>query len=237
MDHKPIDDYGIIGDLHTAALVGNDGSIDWCCLPHFDSPSVFGAILDIEKGGHFRVSGVGKVNHRQLYYPETNVLITRFSEAAGVVRVMDFMPVLTDGPAEDGPPHAIIRHVQCLRGETRVRMECFPAFNYARTSHRVERYDDGVVFVSDDGDRLGLTVARPYVVRDGAVECEFTLQEGGEGGLRTAPPPARRGATPPQRGGGLAALRADDRLLAALAGEVQLQGPLAGDGAAVLADP
>ncbi len=178
MDHKPIDDYGIIGDLHTAALVGNDGSIDWCCLPHFDSPSVFGAILDIEKGGHFRVSGVGKVNHRQLYYPETNVLITRFSEAAGVVRVMDFMPVLTDGPAEDGHPHAIIRHVQCLRGETRVRMECFPAFNYARTSHRVERYDDGVVFVSDDGDRLGLTVARPYVVRDGAVECEFTLQEG-----------------------------------------------------------
>ncbi|MEE8369260.1 MAG: trehalase-like domain-containing protein, partial [Dehalococcoidia bacterium] len=178
MDYKPIDDYGIIGDLHTAALVGSDGSIDWCCLPHFDSPSVFGAILDVNKGGYFKVSGVGEVHRRQLYYPETNVLITRFSEAAGVVRVMDFMPVQTDGPTEDDHPHAIVRHVQCVRGETCVRLECFPAFDYGRSSHRVERYEDGVVFVSESGFRLGLTVARPFEVRDGGVVSEFTLREG-----------------------------------------------------------
>jgi GH15 family glucan-1,4-alpha-glucosidase len=120
---------------------------------------------------------VGEVHHRQLYYPETNVLVTRFSEAAGVVRVMDFMPVLTDGPTEDDHPHAIVRHVQCVRGETCVRLECFPAFDYGRSSHRVERYEDGVVFISESGYRLGLTVGRPFEVRDGGVVSEFTLRE------------------------------------------------------------
>ena len=79
-EYLPIEDYAVIGDLHTVALVGKNGSIDWCCLPRFDSPSVFGAILDTNKGGYFRIAppdtpGMG---HKQLYLPETNILITRF---------------------------------------------------------------------------------------------------------------------------------------------------------------
>ena len=77
MAYKPIDDYGIIGDLHTVALVGIDGSIDWCCLPHFDSPSVFAALLDDKKGGYFKIGAVAPVRRKQLYLPETNVLLTR----------------------------------------------------------------------------------------------------------------------------------------------------------------
>ena len=78
MSYKNIGDYGIIGDLHTVALVGIDGSIDWCCLPRFDSPSVFGAILDDKIGGHFKIAPVQKGNTRQMYLPETNILLTRF---------------------------------------------------------------------------------------------------------------------------------------------------------------
>jgi GH15 family glucan-1,4-alpha-glucosidase len=176
-EYKRIDDYGIIGDLHTAVLVGTDGSIDWCCLPHFDSPSVFAAILDAQKGGHFKLSGVDGADQRQMYYPESNVLITRFSSPGGVARVMDFMPVDTNGEIESEHPHAIVRQLQCVRGETRARLECFPAFNYGRTAHRVVPHEDGVVFESESGERLGLTIPRPYHVRGNGVVSEFTLQQ------------------------------------------------------------
>src|SRR5205823_6823764 len=86
MSYVPIEDYGLIGNMHTAALVGRNGSIDWLCLPNFDSPSVFAAILDDRKGGYFRVAPVADCNTRkQLYWPETNILITRFLCDAGVV--------------------------------------------------------------------------------------------------------------------------------------------------------
>jgi GH15 family glucan-1,4-alpha-glucosidase len=93
--YQPIEDYAVIGDLHTVALVGKNGSIDWCCLPRFDSPSVFGALLDVNKGGFFRIAppdapGMG---HKQLYLPETNMLITRFLTVDGVGEITDFMPV------------------------------------------------------------------------------------------------------------------------------------------------
>jgi GH15 family glucan-1,4-alpha-glucosidase len=84
MSYKPIENYGIIADLHTVALVGIDGSIDWCCLPHFDSPSVFGAILDDEKGGYFKIGGLAPGHSRQLYLPDTNVLITRIFCEEGI---------------------------------------------------------------------------------------------------------------------------------------------------------
>src|SRR5688572_27190316 len=85
--YKPLEDYALIGDMHTAALVGADGSIDWCCLPAFDSPSVFGAILDASIGGYYRISPQRPVSGRQLYVPGTNVLITRFSNPAGVAQL------------------------------------------------------------------------------------------------------------------------------------------------------
>ena len=96
MSYQPIESYGIIGDLHTAALVGNNGSIDWCCLPAFDSPSIFAAILDDKKGGYFKIAATTPGVEKQLYIPESNVLITRFSNPDGVAQVLDFMPVTAD---------------------------------------------------------------------------------------------------------------------------------------------
>ena len=92
MAYKNIDSYGVIGDLHTAALVSSDGSIDWCCLPRFDSPSVFAAILDDKKGGSFRIGPTKEDRCKQMYLPDTNVLVTRFLSEDGVGEVIDFMP-------------------------------------------------------------------------------------------------------------------------------------------------
>src|SRR4051812_46098645 len=94
MSYLPIEDYGLIGNMHTAALVGRNGSIDWLCLPHFDSPSVFGAILDENKGGCFKIAPTAEqATRKQVYWPDTNVLVTRFLMADGVVEVVDYMPV------------------------------------------------------------------------------------------------------------------------------------------------
>jgi GH15 family glucan-1,4-alpha-glucosidase len=94
MAYEPIENYGIIGDLHSVALVGMDGSIDWLCLPSFDSPSVFAAILDDEKGGRFKIAPTSdNVTPKQLYWPDTNVLITRFFTPEGVAEVTDYMPI------------------------------------------------------------------------------------------------------------------------------------------------
>ena len=94
MAYQPIENYGIIGNMHTVALVGMNGSIDWLCYPHFDSPSVFAAILDDKKGGRFKIApAAGGVTNKQIYWPETNVLVTRFLSADGVGEVIDFMVV------------------------------------------------------------------------------------------------------------------------------------------------
>src|SRR5215472_15476839 len=93
MSYQPIADYGIIGDLHSVALVGTNGSIDWCCLPRFDSPSIFGAILDDRKGGCFRLRATGEGDAKQIYLPDTNVLVTRFLSDVSMAEVIDFMPV------------------------------------------------------------------------------------------------------------------------------------------------
>src|SRR6516225_7392476 len=97
MAYKPIESYGVIGDLHSVALVGMDGSIDWCCQPRFDSPSLFAALLDDRKGGFFRISSLLPSQHKQMYLPDTNVLLTRFLSVDGVGEVMDFMPIQEAG--------------------------------------------------------------------------------------------------------------------------------------------
>ena len=100
MAYQPIENYGLIGDLHTVALVGMNGSIDWFCFPSFDSPSVFAAILDAKKGGRFKISPTCEgITHKQYYWPETNVLITRFFSPDGVGQITDYMPAGL-------PPHA-----------------------------------------------------------------------------------------------------------------------------------
>ena len=179
MSYQPIESYGIIGDLHTAALVGNNGSIDWCCLPAFDSPSIFAAILDDKKGGYFKIAATTPGVEKQLYIPESNVLITRFSNPDGVAQVLDFMPVTAD--REELPRHVptIVREVKGVLGSIQMRMECFPAFNYARDTHVVNAAPGGVVFQSQQGRRIGLTLpdAEYNVIREGVV-TEFTLNEG-----------------------------------------------------------
>ena len=159
MSYKSIEEYGIVGDLHTVALVGTDGSIDWCCLPHFDSPSVFGAILDDEKGGYFKISGVGEGISRQLYHPDTNVLMTYFSSPDGVVLLEDFMPMAGSRVGQNGPHRPmLVRRLSGVRGTRKMRLECKPAFDYARKSHTVGRTEHGVVFEAESGEQLGLAV-------------------------------------------------------------------------------
>jgi GH15 family glucan-1,4-alpha-glucosidase len=176
--YQPIEDYAIIGDLHTVALVGKNGSIDWCCLPRFDSPSVFGALLDARKGGFFRIAPpeVPGMGHKQLYLPETNVLITRFLTADGVGEVTDFMPVKLAG--SDVCDHHIVRSVSVMRGSLPFEMICRPAFNYARDTHDIHLSEEGVVFLNE-ALCLGLASSVPMELdSQGGVRSSFTLHKG-----------------------------------------------------------
>ncbi|MCP5119325.1 MAG: glycoside hydrolase family 15 protein, partial [bacterium] len=168
--YQPIENYGVIGDMHTVALVGLNGSIDWLCYPHFDSPSVFAAVLDDTKGGRFRIcpADANGVNYKQFYWPETNVLVTRFLSGRGVAEVIDLMPVGTD-------TRTVVRYVNVLRGSMPFRVECRPAFNFARDEHTVKLSPHGACFHSPDLS-LGLAT-RVELRQDGAgVVGEFTLE-------------------------------------------------------------
>jgi GH15 family glucan-1,4-alpha-glucosidase len=176
--YKPIGEYGVIGDLHTVALVGTDGSIDWCCLPHFDSPSVFAAILDARRGGFWRIAPLTEGVRHQMYLPDTNVLVTRFLHPDGVAEVVDFMPIEAD--TEAGEPaefHRIVRRVTSVRGTVRLRMTCAPAFDYARARHTIRVEPRGVVFESPAA-LLGLVSPIPLTVEGDGVMAEFTLEAG-----------------------------------------------------------
>ena len=176
MAYHPIEDYGIIGDLRTIALVGMDGSIDFMCFPLFDSPTVFAALLDDRRGGRFRIGpALEEGRRRQLYLPDTNVLLTRFLSQDGVGEVTDFMPV---GGARQA--HTIVRRVTCVRGPFTFRLLCDPSFDYARAEHDTEVQDGQVLFTARgaDGNRLRLRTPVPVEVQDGAAHAEFTLQAG-----------------------------------------------------------
>ena len=184
MTYKRLEEYGLIGNMHSAALVGRDGAIDWLCLPRFDSPAIFSAILDDEKGGSFSISAPGATDLRQLYFPETNVLTTRFGGHDSVAQITDFMPIGEQGDGTGthrmysngaGNEVRLIRYVQGVLGETKLRLECRPRFNFGATSHTVEMSDSGVVFMAETGERLSLSLPCEYSIRDGGVVAEFTL--------------------------------------------------------------
>ena len=157
MAEAAIAEHGIIGDLRTSALVSTDGSIDWFCCPRFDSPSVFAALLDDARGGHFRIRPL-EVGYtaRQMYYPDSAVLITRFLTEAGVGEVVDFMPIA----GREGDRHRLVRILRCVRGRMRFGVEVAPRFDYGRRPHRTELTGNGAVFTSD-----GLTLTL-HVVRE-----------------------------------------------------------------------
>jgi GH15 family glucan-1,4-alpha-glucosidase len=183
-DYPLIADHGLIGDLQTSALVATDGSIDWFCAPRFDSPSVFAALLDHQDGGRFRVRPTIDVfTSKQLYLPDTAVLVTRFMTEAGVGEVVDFMPV-TGTEATDR--HRIVRMVRCMRGEMTFEIDLAPRFDYGRESHETVLDENGVVFA---GSGTSMTVhlvrepederlARIEVTDHGDLHAELTLTAG-----------------------------------------------------------
>src|SRR5437763_2644511 len=116
-----IAEHGLIGDLQTAALVATDGTIDWYCCPRFDSPSVFARLLDHRRGGYFRVAPEAEdCVVKQLHFPDTAVLITRFMSDTGVAELVDFMPI-ADNPKLATKTHRIVRMVRGVRGEMRLK--------------------------------------------------------------------------------------------------------------------
>ena len=177
MGYQPIENYGIIGDLNTVALVGLNGSIDFMCFPNFDSPSIFAAMLDDRKGGHFSIQPeFAEMKTKQIYLPDTNVLLTRFLSTEGVGEITDFMPVeeLYDGKE-------LIRRVTTVRGDVKYKMKCAPRFNYGRDTHRIEQKSENeVIFSSSSADKtvLRLKSSVPLQVWEADVIAEFTLGAG-----------------------------------------------------------
>jgi GH15 family glucan-1,4-alpha-glucosidase len=176
MAYKPIENYGVIGDLKTAALVAQDASIDFMCFPRFDSPTIFAALLDETKGGRFRLAPVIEgARHKQTYFPDSNILLTRFLAVEGVAEVSDFMSVQPLGHSLE-----LVRRAKVVRGEMRFLMVCDPRFDYARASHRVEMREREALFISEGEGKTALRLRSKVPLRqeNGAVMSEFSLRSG-----------------------------------------------------------
>ncbi len=176
MEYQPIENYGVIGNMRSLALVGVTGSIDFLCFPAFDSPSIFAALLDPEKGGFFCIQPELDNKHtKQMYLPETNILLTRFLSETGIAELTDFMPIL-----EDGVPNQVIRMVRVVKGEVEFRVQCHPRFDYARGAHKVERRENSVVFRPEQDAGQPITVLQatvPLAVDGQGVSTTFRLKE------------------------------------------------------------
>jgi GH15 family glucan-1,4-alpha-glucosidase len=173
-NYQPIENYGVIGDLTTVALVGMDGSIDFLCLPAFDSPTVFARLLDHDRGGYFQIAPVdGGFKQRQRYFPDTNVLLTRFLGEDGIAEISDFMAM-----QHLGHQHNLVRRVKVVRGDMKIRMVCAPKFDYARTGHHVHRKGKEVIFAPDKKNlpALRLRSSVPLKVENGEAAAEFKLR-------------------------------------------------------------
>ncbi|MFF7928446.1 glycoside hydrolase family 15 protein [Streptomyces mirabilis] len=171
----PIAEHGLIGDLRSAALVGTNGTIDWYCCPRFDAPSVFASILDAERGGSFELAPDVPTRTKQFYFPDTNVLITRFFADDGVGEIQDFMPVVDDSREADR--HRLIRRVVCVRGALPFRARVAPRFEYGTAPHTVHAGAGQAVFASASL-RLALTSTVPIEVDGPDVWSLFKLHEG-----------------------------------------------------------
>jgi len=189
MERYPnISDHGLIGDLQTAALVASDGTVDFFCCPRFDSPSVFASLLDSDNGGHFRIAPVA--DHyvsKQLYFPSTAMLITRFMTPDGVGEVLDFMPVIEGEPTDR---HRLVRYLRVARGTMRFRVDIRPRFNYGRDKHKVELTNEGAIFRSAGGMELtfhtagqtGPAEGRTFIEQvDGGLRASVSMREGESG--------------------------------------------------------
>ena len=189
MSFQPIENYGVIGNMRSIALVGIHGSIDFLCYPDFDSPTVFAALLDDKGGGCFQIEPqLTNVRIRQLYLPDTNTLLTRFLAEEGVAELTDFMPIEKDGKQ----PNEIIRMVSVIRGNVQFEMHCLPRFNYGRCTHRAEISDRCAMFFPADNvcPPMGLYSTVTLERKSHDVKSRFSLRAGETatfvlGGLRS----------------------------------------------------
>ncbi|MFF2542570.1 glycoside hydrolase family 15 protein [Kitasatospora sp. NPDC058063] len=173
--YLPIAEHGLIGDLRSAALVGTDGTIDWYCCPRFDAPSVFASILDADRGGSFELAADVPTRTRQFYFPDTNVLITRFFATDGVAEIQDFMPVVDE--SREAGRHRLIRRVVCARGTLPFRARVAPRFDYGSQPHTVSVRAHEAVFESPSM-ALALTATVPLEREGVDVGSHFKLLEG-----------------------------------------------------------
>jgi GH15 family glucan-1,4-alpha-glucosidase len=177
MPFEPIENYGVIGNMQSVALVGMNGSIDFLCYPDFDSPTVFAALLDDQKGGRFAIRPqLSKTRVRQLYLPETNILLTRFLAEEGVAELTDFMPIEPKG----GQPNEIVRMVSVIRGNVCFKMSCQPRFNYAAGKHQVQISESCATFSPADSPcpPMSLYSNMPLKQESQDVTAEFSLRAG-----------------------------------------------------------
>jgi len=174
--YLPIEEHGIVGDLRTVALVGTDGTVDWYCPSRFDAPSLFGALLDARKGGFFSLRSRSSGRPKQLYLPDTNILLTRFQGAESVGEVIDFMVPETSGTGR--ARDLLVRQARAVRGRVTFELACHPAFDYGRAPHTVQLVAGvGAVFESPAG-RCVLRSDVTLKIEESGVAATFTLEEG-----------------------------------------------------------
>jgi GH15 family glucan-1,4-alpha-glucosidase len=172
--YPTIEDHGIIGNLRTAALVSTDGTMDFFCPLRFDNPTLFASLLDGEKGGYCSIRPLaGDYRRKQLYLPDTNVLITRFLAPDGIAEITDFMPLGTDLQRS-----VIVRRIAVMRGQVALRFECVPAFNYASEDHEAVSVPEGVAFYGKNSDALSIQSESCIWVRDGCAVSDLHLKAG-----------------------------------------------------------
>jgi GH15 family glucan-1,4-alpha-glucosidase len=175
--YPKIADHGLIGDLRSAALITTGATVDWLCVPRFDSPSVFTALLDAERGGFWRIEPTCEVSStRQYYFPDSNVLVTRFLTEDGVVEIQDFMPVTETGEAST---RALVRRVVAVRGAMELETEVRPRFDYGLHAAATTRDgDDEAVMFAHGDTRLRLRATVPLESSQEAARATFSVREG-----------------------------------------------------------
>src|SRR5579871_2721691 len=164
-DYRPIADYGVIGDMRTAALIASDGSIDWACLPYFDSPAAFCRLLDRQRGGYCAIRLPDGATTSRKYIEGTNILETTFTTPSGTVAVADFMPVQADRTPDDRNPR-IIRLARCTSGHVDVAFECKPGLGFQGSSARFQALAAGIIEVKAEAQDLLIEGPNLLVRRD-----------------------------------------------------------------------
>ncbi|MCE9671567.1 glycoside hydrolase family 15 protein [Myxococcus stipitatus] len=185
---RRICDYALVGDCHSAALVGRDGSIDWACFPRFDAPAVFCRILDVNRGGSFRVAPEGPFTSSRAYLEDSNVLATTFTTPRGVLEVVDCMPVFRGGASGThvGTRHALLRRVRCLSGEVHALVEVAPRFEYGAFAPRIRQTSWRTVEVVGGADALWVSSSRALAQAENAAHARWPLRAGEEAWVEVA---------------------------------------------------